>query len=158
MNFYKYMYTNYGDVNGERGELFDLMKSDKARFPKCDFSHGADWHALLLAYFKEVGADETVFEDCWTECLEMEKSRGKKIYNHENWFEDFLNACCETGEEFVEQSGRLYDAYRAYCMEVGRFTKSTTEFYAALNLMKFQRRKKAKGSFIYGLRLNPRCV
>ena len=54
---------------------------------------------------------------------------------------------------FVEKSGELYQAYRSYCLQNGEFTRSTTDFYAALDKAGFRRFRKSTGVKVYGLRL-----
>ena len=60
---------------------------------------------------------------------------------------------CEIGEEFHEKSGDVYSSYRAYCMRTGDFTRSTTEFYNAIEQRDFRREKRREGRFIIGLKL-----
>lgn len=70
-----------------------------------------------------------------------------------NWLGQFLDDCCERDASFVEKSGELYQAYRAYCLQNGEFTRSTTDFYAALDKAGFRRFRKSTGVKVYGLRL-----
>lgn len=50
-------------------------------------------------------------------------------------------------------SGKFYSEYRAYCARVGDFTRSTTEFYNAVEQAGFKRVKKKHSMWILGLRL-----
>lgn len=52
-----------------------------------------------------------------------------------------------------EKSGALYTAYRLYCQQMNEYTRSTTDFYGALEKAGFDRRKRKAGYFIYGLKL-----
>ena len=70
-----------------------------------------------------------------------------------DWLSHFLADCCEVDKANTEKSGELYNAYRSYCMQVGEYTRSTTDFYAALEGAGFERRKSKSGAVIYGLRL-----
>ncbi|MGX7092408.1 phage/plasmid primase, P4 family [Hutsoniella sourekii] len=70
-----------------------------------------------------------------------------------DWFQQFLNECCELGEDKQEKSGQLYDAYRAHCYRTGDIAKNSREFYQALTSAGFKRFKKREGSFIHGLQL-----
>lgn len=70
-----------------------------------------------------------------------------------NWLGQFLDECCEKDPSFVEKSGELYQAYRAYCLQNGEFTRSTTDFYAALDKAGFNRYRKSTGVKVYGLKL-----
>jgi hypothetical protein len=51
------------------------------------------------------------------------------------------------------KSGEFYTAYRSYCMQVGDYIRSTTDFYAALETAGFVRRKTNAGVMISGLQL-----
>ena len=70
-----------------------------------------------------------------------------------DWMGNFLEDCCEIGDSFMEKSGSLYGEYRAYCAQNGEFTRSTTDFYAALEFSGFERKKSNKGVFVKGIRL-----
>jgi len=70
-----------------------------------------------------------------------------------NWLGQFLDDCCELDASYVEKSGELYQAYRAYCLKNGEYTRSTTDFYAALDKAGYNRFRKSTGVKVYGLRL-----
>ena len=76
-----------------------------------------------------------------------------KYRSDNDWLTHFLDECCEIGEDFHEKSGDFYSAYRAYCARTGDFTRSTTEFYNALEQREFVRKKRRDGIFVLGLRL-----
>ena len=76
-----------------------------------------------------------------------------KYQSDNDWLTHFLEECCEIGEEFHEKSGDVYSSYRAYCMRTGDFTRSTTEFYNAIEQRDFKRKKRREGRFIIGLKL-----
>ncbi len=76
-------------------------------------------------------------------------------YRGENdWLSHFLDDCCDVGSSLKERSGELYSAYRAYCARSGEYARSTTDFYKALDLRGFERRKKNSGVIVHGLRLS----
>lgn len=70
-----------------------------------------------------------------------------------DWLGQFLEDCCEVGKEYEEKSGDLYTSYRAYCASTGEYTRSTTDFYGALELAGMKRKIRNTGKFIMGLRL-----
>ena len=70
-----------------------------------------------------------------------------------DWLRHFLDDCCDVDAAFSEKSGELYTAYRAYCQQMNEYTRSTTDFYGALEKAGFDRRKRKAGYFIYGLKL-----
>jgi len=70
-----------------------------------------------------------------------------------DWLGNFLGECCEIGSDLSEKSGGLYQAYRTYCMRNGEFTRNTSDFYTALDVMGFERKKTNKGNLMTGLKL-----
>lgn len=77
-----------------------------------------------------------------------------KAYREANdWLGHFLSECCELGDKLSEKSGELYSRYRAYCVQNMEYTRSTTDFYAALAQAGFERKRTNKGNFIMGLKL-----
>ena len=75
-------------------------------------------------------------------------------YREENdWLGHFLSECCEVGDGLTEKSGEFYQQYRAYCIQSGEYTRSTTDFYAAVEKAGFVRRKNMNGTLVYGLKL-----
>jgi len=70
-----------------------------------------------------------------------------------DWLGNFLGECCEIGSDLSEKSGGLYQAYRAYCLRNGEFTHNTSDFYTALDVMGFERKKTNKGNLMTGLKL-----
>lgn len=77
-----------------------------------------------------------------------------KAYRENNdWLASFLEDCCEVDKSYQQKSGEFYQEYRAYCGRNGEYTRSTTDFYTALDVVGFERRKTKRGSFIYGVRL-----
>ena len=75
-------------------------------------------------------------------------------YRRDNdWLSHFFDECCELDPGLEEKSGEVYQAYRAYCARVGDFTRSTTEFYNALDARGIRRRRTAKSNMLVGLKL-----
>lgn len=70
-----------------------------------------------------------------------------------DWLRHFLEDCCDVDPSCQEKSGELYTAYRLYCQQMNEYTRSTTDFYGALEKTGFDRRKRKAGCFIYGLKL-----
>lgn len=70
-----------------------------------------------------------------------------------DWFGSFLSECCELDAAEEVKSGELYAEYRAFCMRTGDYTRSTTDFYSAIESEGFKKNKTKKGSFVKGLRL-----
>lgn len=75
-------------------------------------------------------------------------------YRDDNdWLGHFIADCCEVDKSYEEKSGEFYQQYRAYCIQSGEYTRSTTDFYAAVEKMGFYRHKTNKGSFVIGVKL-----
>lgn len=77
-----------------------------------------------------------------------------KSYREDNdWLGHFLSECCEADKTYREKSGVLYQEYRSYCVRTGEYTRSTADFYNALESAGFSKRKSKAGIIVYGLRL-----
>lgn len=70
-----------------------------------------------------------------------------------DWLGAFLDECCELDSTYKQKSGEFYQEYRAYCLRTGEYTRSTTDFYAALEISGLNRKKFSNGMFISGVRL-----
>lgn len=70
-----------------------------------------------------------------------------------NWFNHFINDCCEVDKKAYVSSNELYSAYRKYCQENNEFVRSTTEFYGTLDKNGYHRGTEKRVRVIYGLRL-----
>lgn len=70
-----------------------------------------------------------------------------------DWLGKFIEECCIAGDDLSEKSGELYTEYRNYCARTGDFTRSTTDFYAALELAGYKRLNVKNRRFIRGLQL-----
>lgn len=77
-----------------------------------------------------------------------------KAYKADNdWLGIFISECCDVDKSYTEKSGKFYEEYRAFCFRTGEYTRSTTDFYAAIDGAGFERRRNAKGSIVYGVKL-----
>lgn len=77
-----------------------------------------------------------------------------QTYKENNdWLGAFLEECCELDVTFTEKSGELFAEYRAYCLRMGEYARSTSDFYSALEFAGFTRKRKKQGVFVRGLRL-----
>ncbi len=70
-----------------------------------------------------------------------------------DWLSYFLSERCELDPAYVAKSSEVYNKYRIFCTQVGEFTRSTTDFYTALETVGFERYRDRKGRYIKGLRL-----
>lgn len=77
----------------------------------------------------------------------------QKYKENNDWLAYFLDDCCEAGDDFEAKSGEFYNAYRSYCLQMGEYTRSTTDFYSALESTGVVRKRTRTGVIIYGLKL-----
>jgi P4 family phage/plasmid primase-like protien len=81
-------------------------------------------------------------------------SEAIQSYREDNdWLGHFLSECCEADPTYTEKSGEIYQQYRAYCIQNGEYTRSTTDFYSAMEKAGFERKKSKKGIIVRGLQL-----
>ena len=99
------------------------------------------------------GAEEVIRNNFMIPVPSSVKTAIQAYRDNNDWFSNFLDDCCEVDKTFVQKSGELYQEYRSYCARNGEYTRSTSDFYAALELGGFNKEKNYKGSFIHGLRL-----
>ena len=77
----------------------------------------------------------------------------QKYKDNNDWLSQFLDECCEVGSGLIAKSGEVYNAYRSYCMQVGDYVRSTTDFYTALECAGFERKRNKSARLILGLQL-----
>ncbi len=70
-----------------------------------------------------------------------------------DWLGAFLEERCEIDPSYLQKSGELYQTYRAYCLGIGEYIRSTTDFYSALEIAGFEKKRTNASRFIKGLRL-----
>ena len=68
-----------------------------------------------------------------------------------DWLGNFINECCEVDKSYQAKSGELYKHYREYCLKNGEYIRSTSDFYAALELAGYKRKRASQGVMVYGL-------
>ena len=79
-----------------------------------------------------------------------------KAYRDDNdWLNDFLYECCEINDSYKEKSGDLYTEYRNHCSCTGEYTRSTSDFYTAIEHAGFERKRDKSGRYVLGLRIKP---
>ena len=81
MNFYNWMMRNHRDEDTPAGDLASDMKRVKDTFPRNGVGKFDGWHRLIRSYLVHHHACSEcleVFEECWEEYVECEKSRLNK--------------------------------------------------------------------------------
>lgn len=106
----------------------------------------------ILSWIIE-GAQKVIKNDFKTKPPKVVKEAIESYHEDNDWMGQFLDASCDLDPSFTEKSGELYQAYRAFCLQHGEYTRSTTDFYAALEKAGFKRLKKKEGVKVYGLSL-----
>lgn len=77
----------------------------------------------------------------------------QKYKDNNDWLSQFLDECCEIDSTYSAKSGDVYNAYRGYCMQVGDYIRSTTDFYTALECAGFERKRGKSARMLLGLQL-----
>lgn len=77
----------------------------------------------------------------------------RKYKENNDWLTHFLDDCCEIDPSFSAKSGDVYNAYRSYCMQVGEYIRSTSDFYTALECAGFERKRSKTARLLLGLQL-----
>lgn len=78
MNFYNWMMRNHRDEDTPEGDLAADMEHVKDTFPRNGVGKFDGWHRLIRSYLVQRHARSEcldVFEECWKEYVECEKSR-----------------------------------------------------------------------------------
>lgn len=124
-----------------------------------DIKNYADYlydHAgpAILAWMIE-GAKSVIDANFHIEQPECVREATALYRENSDWLEHFLSECCEVGDAYQAASGDFYIAYRDFCNRNGEYTRSTTDFYAAIDLAGFVRKRTSKGRLICGVRLKP---
>lgn len=99
------------------------------------------------------GAKKAIEEDYKIHKPQIVQDAIGKYRESNDWFNHFINECCEIGEDFREKSGEVYQEYRAFCFRTGEYTRSTADFYTALEGEGFQRKRTNSGRLVLGLKL-----
>lgn len=77
----------------------------------------------------------------------------RRYRENNDWLSQFLEESCEVDKSYSARSGEFYNAYRSYCMQVGEYIRSTTDFYTAIEQAGFERKRSKSGATIMGVRL-----
>lgn len=78
MTFFGYMKRHYYNKTGRKADLANDMAGDEAEFPRRVGIKDRDGHGVIRRYLEGCRACDAcldVFEECWKEYAECEKSR-----------------------------------------------------------------------------------
>ena len=126
-----------------------LGKSDIKNYSDYLFENAGE---AIMAWIIE-GAEKVSKSDYKVEDPKCVREAVESYRDENDWLGHFINECCEVGKEYSEKSGELYQQYRAYCTMSGEYTRSTTDFYAAVEKAGFLRQKTNKGKIVQGLKI-----
>ena len=99
------------------------------------------------------GAQKAIADDFHFDKPQVVTDAIEKYRQDNDWLGEFISECCEIDSTYKQKSGEFYQAYRSYCDSTGEFTRSTADFYSALESAGFEKKKVTSGSFIHGVRL-----
>ena len=100
-----------------------------------------------------IGAKRVIEKDYHIVTPAVVEAAIQKSKDNNDWLSQFLDECCEVGSGLIAKSGEVYNAYRSYCMQVGDYIRSTTDFYTALECAGFERKRNKSARLILGLQL-----
>ena len=125
---------------------------------KCDIKNYADYlfcnaGGAILSWIIE-GAKRVIENEYQIAQPEVVQEAIANYRENNDWLGHFLDECCDVADGYTEQSGRVYNEYRAFCLRTGEYIRGTTDFYSALECVGSVSRRRGKtGTIIYGLRL-----
>lgn len=99
------------------------------------------------------GAEKAIRLHFKTELPRVVKAAIEDYREENDWLGHFLNECCDLDPSEKQKSGELYQKYREYSIRTGEYTRSTTDFYTAIEKAGFVRRKTNSGVMVQGLKL-----
>ncbi len=112
-----------------------------------DHAGGAILSWIIEGSKKVIDADYHIpVPDCVQNAIDEYRSQN-------DWFGHFLEDKCELDASFRESSSKLYQTYRNYCNDTNEYSRSTADFYFALENAGFERIKVKNKRFFKGLRL-----
>lgn len=99
------------------------------------------------------GAKKAIKNDYKLKSPKVVQDAIKRYRENNDWLSSFIEECCEVDKSYEQKSGEFYQEYRSYCARTGEYTRSTTDFYTALENAGFEKKKTKMGAVIRGIRL-----
>ena len=124
-------------------------KSDVKNFADHLFDHAAP---AIMSWIIE-GAEKAIKANFKTKLPKVVQESVKAYREANDWLGHFIEENCEIEPGYLQKSGDLYSAYRAYALQNGEYTRSTTDFYTALESAGYRRQRTSKFNAIVGLKL-----
>ena len=99
------------------------------------------------------GAETIIKENYTLTPPQVVKDAMAQYRDDNHWLNHFIEDCCVVDPTYKEKSGAFYEAYRDYCHRIGEFARGTSDFYNAVDMAGYMRRKERTGSYIFGIKL-----
>ena len=106
----------------------------------------------ILSWIIE-GAKRVIAKDYKIEKPKVVVDAINRYKENNDWLSQFLDERCELDQSYTTKSGEFYNEYRSYCMQVGEYIRSTTDFYTALDQAGFEKKRTKTGVMVFGVRL-----
>lgn len=124
---------------------------------KADVKNFADFlfenaGGAILSWIIE-GAQKVINNDFHLAVPQCVENAVKQYRSSNDWLSIFIDECCEIDPSYTQKSGEFYQEYRAYCQRTGEYARSTSDFYSALELSGFKKKRTNTGSVVSGIRL-----
>ena len=124
-------------------------KSDVKNFADHLYDHAAP---AIVSWIIE-GAEKAIKVNFKTKLPRVVQESVKAYREANDWLGHFIEENCEIEAGYLQKSGDLYSAYRAYALQNGEYIRSTTDFYTALETAGYHRQRTSKFNAIVGLKL-----
>lgn len=157
------LYTNYlprvsGIDDGIWSRLFVIPFNNKLRGGSGDIKNYADVlfenaGEYIMKWIIE-GAKKVIDVNYHLPTPKVVQEAIDEYREQNNWFNHFIEDCCEVDSKSKVSSSALYSAYRKYSAENGEFVRSTTEFYSTLEKNGYKKVVEKRIKYIKGLSLS----
>ena len=124
-------------------------KSDVKNFADYLYDNAAP---AIISWIIE-GAEKAIKANFKTKLPKVVQESVRAYREANDWLGHFIEENCEIEKGYLQKSGDLYSAYRAYALQNGEYVRSTTDFYTALESAGYSRQRTSKFNAIVGLKL-----
>lgn len=124
-------------------------KSDVKNFADHLYDNAAP---AIISWIIE-GAEKAIKANFKTKLPKVVQESVRAYREANDWLSHFIEENCEIVKGYLQKSGDLYSAYRAYALQNGEYVRSTTDFYTALESAGYNRQRTSKFNAIVGLKL-----
>ncbi|MFV8064461.1 DNA primase family protein, partial [Streptococcus pluranimalium] len=124
-------------------------KSDVKNFADYLYDNAAP---AIISWIIE-GAEKAIKANFKTKLPKVVQESVRAYREANDWLGHFIEENCEIEKGYLQKSGDLYSAYRAYALQNGEYIRSTTDFYTALESAGYHRQRTSKFNAIVGLKL-----